>query len=141
VPYIPAGQRAAEAIAANPQRSDRAIAAEIGVDHKTEGAARKAVGEHSPPERIGRDGKSYPTKATKPPPVVDHDDDSTTDADHEQGLRVIAARGLINRASESAAMARYPLGRLVITNEIITAARDAAQSWSDLVAKLTEAKA
>jgi hypothetical protein len=64
--YVPAGQRAAEAITANPEKSDRAIAAEIGVDHKTVGAARRSVGEHSPPEkRVGQDGKSYPAKSTK----------------------------------------------------------------------------
>jgi hypothetical protein len=66
VAYLPARQRAAEAITANPDRSDRAIAAEIGVDHKTVGAARRSVGEHSPPEkRIGQDGKSYPAMSTK----------------------------------------------------------------------------
>jgi len=37
--------RAAEAIKANPQKSDRAIAAEIGVDQKTVGAARRQSGE------------------------------------------------------------------------------------------------
>jgi hypothetical protein len=40
--------------------SDRAIAADIGVDHKTVGTARKKLtGEHSPVEkRVGRDGKA-----------------------------------------------------------------------------------
>jgi hypothetical protein len=66
--YLPAGQRAAEAVAANPEKSNRAIAAEIGVDHKTVGSARRSGGDHSPPEekrRIGQDGKSYPAKSTK----------------------------------------------------------------------------
>jgi hypothetical protein len=52
--------RAAEAIRANPGKSDRGIAAAIGVDHKTVGAARQqSRGECSPPDRIGQDGKSY----------------------------------------------------------------------------------
>jgi len=50
---IPAGMRAADAIAKNPEKSDRAIAAEIGVDHKTVAKARKSVGENSPPQRSG----------------------------------------------------------------------------------------
>lgn len=48
------------AIAANPNKSDRAIATDLGVDHKTVGAARRELGgEDSPPERVGRDGKIY----------------------------------------------------------------------------------
>jgi len=51
----------------NPERSDRDIAAEVRVDHKTVAAVRKkAVGEFpqlEPAKRKGRDGKSY--KATK----------------------------------------------------------------------------
>jgi hypothetical protein len=72
VPYLPAGERAAAAIVANPERSDRAIASEIGVDHKTVAAARRLVGESSPPEgRIGRDGKRYPPKPPREPPNKD----------------------------------------------------------------------
>jgi hypothetical protein len=71
-PYLPAGQRAAEAVAANPEKSDRAIAKDIGVDHKTVAKARKSGGEYSPPassdapdKREGQDGKSYPAKAER----------------------------------------------------------------------------
>lgn len=53
-------QRAADAIKANPGKSNRAIAAEIGVDHKT---VAKARGDNSPSETVvGRDGKQYPAK-------------------------------------------------------------------------------
>jgi hypothetical protein len=71
--YVPAGQRAAKAVAANPAKSDRAIADDIGVDHKTVAKARKmAAGEHSPPaKRTGSDGKSYPaTVERKASPTV-----------------------------------------------------------------------
>jgi hypothetical protein len=69
----PAVLKAAIALAANPQKSDRAIAAEIGVSDKTVGKARKAGAESSAPEdvRIGRDGKSYSAKTktkNKPSP-------------------------------------------------------------------------
>jgi hypothetical protein len=62
VEYVPAGKLAALAVAANPERSDRAIAAKIGVDHKTVAAARRSGGESSPHVRVGRDGKLYPAK-------------------------------------------------------------------------------
>jgi hypothetical protein len=59
-PYLPAGDIAARAIKANPKRSDRSIAEEVGVNQKTVGASRRELGEeYSSPERIGRDGKSY----------------------------------------------------------------------------------
>jgi transposase-like protein len=64
-PYIPAGARAAEAIAKNPEKSDRAIAAEIGVSDTTVLRARKAGASHEATDRrTGKDGKSY--KASKP---------------------------------------------------------------------------
>jgi hypothetical protein len=64
VAYTPKIVRAAEAIKANPQKSDRAIAAEIGVHHSTVQEARK-VADHPPPDaRVGLDGKSYPAKNT-----------------------------------------------------------------------------
>lgn len=42
VAYVPAGKRAAAAVAANPEKSDRAIAAELGVSPTTVGKARKS---------------------------------------------------------------------------------------------------
>ena len=65
-PYIPAGQAAAKALAANPEKSDRAIAAELGVNRSTVTRAREARGANAPPEvRIGMDGKSYPAPEPK----------------------------------------------------------------------------
>jgi hypothetical protein len=70
-PYIPAKVRAAEAIKANPQKSDRAIADEIGVGATTVNRARKETGapDGAPVEREGRDGKVYrlPTKERPEP--------------------------------------------------------------------------
>ena len=59
VPYLTPGERAEAAVRANPEKSDRAIAEEQKVDHKTISAARKRTGEHSPVEkRVGKDGKA-----------------------------------------------------------------------------------
>jgi hypothetical protein len=130
-PYVPKRQRAAEAIVANPQKSDRAIAADIGVDHKTVGAARRELtGEHSPVEREGLDGK------VRRLPVREEPDD---DADHEEGLRVIAARGMLNRATEAREIAT--VGKLEasdVTAEMIQAADDAAAAWSNVAQQLRE---
>ena len=54
--YISASAHAAKAIAKDPLRSDRSIAEEIGVDHKTVGKAR-TTGDFSPVgSRTGKDG-------------------------------------------------------------------------------------
>ena len=67
--------RAMAAVEANPEKSDRVIAAEIGVGRQTVMRARAAVKVRSgdgppdgPPEkRVGRDGRSYPAAARRPP--------------------------------------------------------------------------
>src|SRR5215470_17620220 len=52
-----------KAVAENPGMSNRAIAADIGVDEKVVRNARKAGADNSAPETpTGRDGKSYPAK-------------------------------------------------------------------------------
>jgi hypothetical protein len=58
-PYVPARQRAADAIQANPDKSDRAIAGEIGVGKDTVRRARASTGAPAPVDvRIGKDGKA-----------------------------------------------------------------------------------
>lgn len=59
-PYLPKSVRAAEVIAANPEKSDRAIAAEIGASPTTVGKARDELstsGQLVDGPRIGLDGK------------------------------------------------------------------------------------
>jgi hypothetical protein len=66
--YVPARVYAAKAIAAHPEKSDRAIAAAIGVDSKTVAKARKATAEKSAvAKRIGRDGKARKLPARMTP--------------------------------------------------------------------------
>jgi hypothetical protein len=59
-PYVvAAGQRAAEAIKANPEKSDRAIARDIGVSQPTVSKVRKSTdNSFSVEKRIGLDGKA-----------------------------------------------------------------------------------
>jgi hypothetical protein len=65
-PYLPVGQRAAEAIARNPEKSDRAIAAEIGVGNKTVSRARRTVSRDTVAARVGLDGKARRTRPGRP---------------------------------------------------------------------------
>src|SRR5262249_2521660 len=72
-PYLPASARAAKAVAANPEKSDRALAAEIGVGSNTVRRARQSTapsGAVAPVDsRIGLDGKTrrMPKKANDDP--------------------------------------------------------------------------
>jgi hypothetical protein len=70
VSYIPKAIRAGDALRANPQKSDRAIADDLGVSAMTVGRTRDASGVTDvTPDRIGGDGKTYHV------PVCDDDDD------------------------------------------------------------------
>jgi hypothetical protein len=60
-------QRAAEAIKADPSKSNRMIAEEIDADEKTVRHAREQVRTPAAPEQItGRDGKNYPATRARP---------------------------------------------------------------------------
>ncbi len=83
-PYVAAGTRAAAAVAENPGMSDRAIAAELGVDHKTVGKARRAGGDNSPVEtRTGKDGKIRVVPA-KPEPKASEPEEMPTEEEAEE---------------------------------------------------------
>ena len=69
VAYMPKSVQAAEAIKANPERSNRAIAQETGLSEQTVRRARQGAPSGAPETVTGRDGKSYP--ATKPPGTPD----------------------------------------------------------------------
>jgi hypothetical protein len=60
-------QRVVEYDKANPGKSTRQVAADLGVHHSTVSEARKQVSDNPTPETVtGRDGKSYPAKPSKP---------------------------------------------------------------------------
>jgi hypothetical protein len=71
IPYVPKTMRAAEAIKANPEKSNRAIAAEIGADKVIVDRARKKLeqtGDVSPvAERIGLDNVARKVPEPEPP--------------------------------------------------------------------------
>jgi DNA-binding CsgD family transcriptional regulator len=67
-PYITPGERAEAAVKANPGKSDRAIADEIGVSAPTVGKARKkaaTVNDFTVEKRTGKDGKARKQPARK----------------------------------------------------------------------------
>lgn len=70
-PYLAAGQRAEVAVKANPEKSDRAIAEEIGVSDFTVRKARKksTASDHAVGKRTGRDGKVRRLPTPKNPPL------------------------------------------------------------------------
>jgi len=69
--YVPAGERAAKAVKDNPGKSDRAIAAELGVSNKTVSRARATVSCDTVAKRTGRDGKARKLPIRPPAPVSD----------------------------------------------------------------------
>jgi hypothetical protein len=80
-PYIPAGELAAKAVAANPGKSDRVIAAEIGVSQRTISRARKRVEPNgSTQKRVGKDGKSYKARKPTKPKAQPEDSDNNLKA-------------------------------------------------------------
>jgi hypothetical protein len=137
---MPKSVRAAEAVAANPEKSDRAIAAEIGVDHKTVSKARKATGDHSPVERVGLDGKvrRLPQLATD-----EDEDEACTDCDGPQDFW---ARSLANAAGNALALKAFWTHQygdwksFVASSELVTLARQAAEEWRELASNLEQMK-
>jgi hypothetical protein len=116
---MPAGQRAAAAIAANPQMSDRAIAAEIGASHTTVQKARRATGNKLPVDdeaRTGLDGKvrRLPTRTV---PEVTEDSPSE--------LR----KAFLFYSYEARLLARYDGP---IDDEVIASAIQTAVAWQQL---------
>ena len=71
-PYVPKGTRAAEAIKANPHKSDRALAEELGVGNATVSRARRASTVSRDTVRTGLDGKKrkQPKKRRRLPSVT-----------------------------------------------------------------------
>lgn len=121
-PYVPASARAAKAVAENPDKSDRAIAAEIGVSPMTVNRARPTVTDDTV-ERVGLDGKvrKLPRRTPKEfyatPDDEDEDDNSATAI----WLRIDAARDL--------AAVPFP-GEP--TQELVRAVRAVAAAWEEL---------
>jgi hypothetical protein len=134
-PYMPVAQRAAEAIKANPTKSDRAIAKELGVSHMSVKRARETVTDvtvDEPQPRVGLDGKSrrMPVK----PPIPD-------DEERPQNYRV-ASLLRVDVALNAAREAKWLWDRnhsvctRAVCKEIADAARNAAEAWSAFASSL-----
>jgi len=82
-PYIPVQQRVAEYDKANPGKSERTAAADLGVSKTAVHEAREAGGHHRPPGVTGRDGKQYPARRPLPSYMPDAPprDDPSADGD------------------------------------------------------------
>lgn len=121
-PYMPAGQRAAAAVAANPQMSDRAIAREIGVSTPTVSRARATVTDVTvDDERVGLDGK-----VRRMPRRVEDDDDGEEVQSSPDRKRV----AFLVFSNEAMLLAKYDGP---VDAEIIEAAKATASAWSRLV--------
>jgi hypothetical protein len=133
-PYVPAAAKAAAAIAANPNKSDRAIAAEIGVAPNTVRTARQATAQDcAVDERVGLDGKTrkLPQRAPRGFYAIPEGDAEPTAEDHENSLLLRAAT-----ARELAEIEFH--GRP--TDELVDAARATAAAWENLAHQLLEQK-
>jgi hypothetical protein len=85
--YMPKAVRAAEAVAANPEKSDRAIAAEIGVSGETVRQARKQLpSDLAVVERIGLDGKTRKQPAKKSTPTQEMPTAEEAEESHQETL-------------------------------------------------------
>jgi len=84
--YRPKAQRAAEAVADHPEKSNRALAKEIGVSYETIRQARASTDNHLSVDepRVGLDGKKrkLPSYIPEPPPPI-------RDSLIEQALEVV----------------------------------------------------
>ena len=139
VPYLPAGARAAKAVAENPGMSDRAIAAEIGVGLGTvQRARKKSTDPHEsvgpPAKRIGKDGKARKLPTKRAPTVTEPDDDEPGIEDEIDPENYRTA--FLIRADQAVRFAAYSGP---INHEIVAATRAAAAAWNKLAQFLDEA--
>ena len=126
--YVTAGTRAKAAIAKTPEKSDRSIAAEIGVGHATVSRAREQVPVSGETPRIGQDGKQYPAKKTRQSAIASDDDAYNEYAVPATPKELHEAFRLW--ADTAASLAKYT-GK--VDDEILRVARIAASAWSRLV--------
>lgn len=95
--YVPAAVRAAEAVKANPEKSDRAIAKEIGASPTTVGKARELSIGGQLAERIGLDGK---TRQMPKRHRGQRMSETTDEPQHDRDLRML--KGIWDGACDSA---------------------------------------
>jgi hypothetical protein len=159
--YVPAGQRAAEAVAANPGKSNRTIAKEIGADEQTVRAARQtgtaghpavleAQGLRGPDgviRRQGRDGKwrklPEPKKIEIEPELPEAKLVPTHHYDHASAKRSERWQfSLMTYAGETLSMPAAwtrefgKWDKFDATSDLVTLAEQAAAVWQQLASDL-----
>ena len=122
--YIPAGQRASEAVKAHPEKSDGALATEIGVNPETVRRARKSStpANAEVEKRVGRDGKTrrMPKQRQRPEPEEGTEDD------------IEPANYFFLRVDAAIRFATYSGPIIAKRKELVAAARQVAVAWSKL---------
>jgi len=132
VAYVPANVAAAKAIKAHPEKSNVALAKEIGVGKDTIRRVRSTCANAQVEKRIGLDGK---TRKMPCPPVLEIVNKGRVDTATEA-----ATRSLYNCACESYALAKRSKKYLDEANfeqNVIDAISDAAKAWKELLDKVT----
>lgn len=130
-PYMPASVRAVEAIKANPEKSSRAIAEEIGVSRKTVDRARESTGTDGPVERVGLDGK---TRRMPQRPVEEPEPGVEADIDGEDPQNYRTA--FLLRVDQAKKFAVYSGP---IRKDLAVAARQVAAVWEKLAQQMEKA--
>lgn len=121
-PYMPAGQRAAAAIAANPQMSNRAIAEETGISEPTVRRARTASHD-AVDARVGLDGKVRRLPTRRP----DNDDSEEAFAPATASERKAS---FLIFSNEAMVWAQY---EGPIDADVLSAAKATASAWCRVV--------
>jgi hypothetical protein len=128
-PYLPKAERARRAIEESREKSNVALAKEIGVDEKTIRKARAASDQSEPERRIGLDGKSYPAKRVAYQDT-DFDDESDPDEDADEKSVIIYAGTAIDLATKMQEIISRPNA---LTDEGREYIRRAADIWLKIV--------
>lgn len=136
-PYVPAGARAKAAIAENPQMSDRAIAAQIGVSAPTVSAARRAtVKSFTVEKRVGLDGRARSFPIRREPRSDQPSRDDRPDPVRSFEEQPIAWS---NRAASAANMANYaPFETCPANQQMLKAIEQVIANWTALKERLME---
>jgi hypothetical protein len=82
-PYVPAAQRVREYDEANPGKSTRAAAADLGMSRESVRTARSGDNHLSPETVTGRDGKEYPARRRAGDAALESSDNSESDGGSE----------------------------------------------------------
>ncbi len=137
-PLMSKSQRATEAIAASPQKSNRAIAEEVGVSEGTVRTARRSTAKDYAVEddtRIGIDGKRRRMPVRENDPVQEDCDDCSGPADEWQ-------HSLSNMAGDAISAAAFWSRRFgnwksfETPSELVTLAKQAARAWNEIASEL-----